>query len=144
MPGTEPIEWRLHLRSSPEAAFDFWTSDAGRARFWSETSRATAAGFELAFVNGQSLDVEVVEAERPGAFAFRYFGGSLVTLRFEPDGSGGCDLLLREEGVPAAEFLDNHAGWVSVLMGFKAAIDFDIDLRSHDSARTWDERFVDC
>jgi hypothetical protein len=60
-----------------------------------------------------------------------------------PDGSGGTDLTLFEEGAPPAEEKQNHAGWVSVLLLLKAAVDFGIDLRSHDPGRTWDNSFVD-
>ena len=138
-----PIEWRVHLSSSPEAAFDLWTTDSGRARFWAAQSRASGTGFELRFANGQAIEVETVEAARPSLFAFRYFGGSLVTLEFEPDGAGGCDLTLREEAPPPDEHLENYAGWIPVLLSFKAALDFGIDLRSNDPARTWERRYVD-
>ena len=142
MAAQPPIEWRLHLRSSPEAAFTMWTSDAGRERFWAERSEATAAGFRLDFINGQALDVEVVESVSPTRLAFRYFGGSLVTLDFADDGSGGCDLHLVE--TDPEDLWENHAGWVSVLLAFKAALDFGIDLRSHDPERTWDQKYADC
>ncbi|HEX8258371.1 MAG TPA: SRPBCC domain-containing protein [Allosphingosinicella sp.] len=144
MDGAPPIEWRVHVRSSPEAAYEAWTKDAGRSRFWAEESRSGPGGFELRFVNGQALAVEVVEAMPATRLVFRYFGGSTVTLAFEPDGRGGCDLYLREEGVPAEEHLENYAGWVSVLLAFKAAVDFGIDLRAHDPKRTWERRHVDC
>ncbi len=137
-----PIEWRLHLRSSPLEAFAIWTSDGGRARFWAERSEASPAGFRLQFINGETLDVEVLETVAHERFVFRYFGGSTVSVDFCPDGSGGCDLRLRETG--AEDPWENNAGWVSVLLAFKAAADFGVDLRSHDGARTWDHKFVDC
>ena len=142
MAAQPPIEWRLHLRSSPEEAFAAWTSDGGREGFWAEESREKAGGFTLRFINGQSLDVVIVEAAPPRRFVFRYFGGSTVTVSFEPDGSGGCDLHLLE--TEPEDYLENHAGWVSVLLAFKAAVDFGIDLRGHDPQRSWDRRYVDC
>jgi uncharacterized protein YndB with AHSA1/START domain len=139
------IEWRVHLGSSPEEAFALWTSDAGRERFWAERSVAHASGFRLDFINGQSLDVIVEEAIAPERFVFRYFGGSRVTLEFQADGAGGCDLdLVEADHASAADRLENEAGWVSVLLGFKAALDFGIDLRAHDPVRTWERRYVDC
>ncbi|HEY0111774.1 MAG TPA: SRPBCC domain-containing protein [Allosphingosinicella sp.] len=138
---TPPIEWRVHLSSSPEEVFDLWTTDAGRIRFWASSSQEGERGFALGFGNGEKLDVERIEAVRPDRFAFRYFGGSTVTLRFDGDGKGGCDLTLREEGAP--EPLENYAGWVSVLLSCKAAADFGVDLRSRDPKRTWEARFVD-
>ncbi len=139
-----PIEWRAHFASPPEAVFEAWATDAGRERFWAEESRATGGGFVLRFINGQTLNVEVLDAAPPSRFAFRYFGGSTVTVELEPDGAGGCDLRLREEGVAPAEHLENYAGWVSVLLACRAAVDFGVDLRSHDPRRSWDQRFVDC
>jgi hypothetical protein len=35
------------------------------------------------------------------------------------------------------------AGWVSVLLALKAAVDFGVDLRNHDPERTWSTGFVD-
>ena len=138
-----PIEWRAHLSSPRERVFGVWTTDAGRELFWAQRSLTRHGGFELAFVNGQTLFVEIVEALAPERFVFRYFGGSTVTLLFEETADGGCDLHLREEGVPPAEHLENCAGWVSVLLACKAAADFGIDLRSHDPGRSWEQRFVD-
>ena len=138
-----PIVWRVHLSSPPERVFELWTSDQGRERFWAERSLARRNGFELTFVDGQTLLVETLERLPPQRFAFRYFAGSRVTLLFAAAADGGCDLEMREEGVPPSEHLENYAGWVSVLLACKAAADFAIDLRSHDSERTWERRFVD-
>jgi uncharacterized protein YndB with AHSA1/START domain len=138
-----PIVWRVHLTSLPELAFELWTTDPGRERFWARESRPGTPGFQLSFANGQKVDVEIVEAVRPRRFAFRYFGGSLVTVEFEPAGNGGCDVTLREHAPPPAEHLENYAGWVAVLLAFKAAADFGVDLRSHDPDRSWERRFVD-
>ncbi|HYG48454.1 MAG TPA: SRPBCC domain-containing protein [Allosphingosinicella sp.] len=135
------IDWRVHFAASPEAVWQAWTTDAGRQLFWAETSRGDEGGFELSFLNGEALRVEIVEARPPELLAFRYFGGSTVTLDLSPDGRGGCDLRLREEGAP--DPVGNHAGWVSVLLACKAAVDFGVDLRSHDPGRSWDEGFVD-
>lgn len=135
------IDWRAHFAAPPEAVWKAWTTDAGRRRFWAEESRARTGGFELSFLNGEALRVDVVEARAPELLIFRYFGGSTVILDLAPDGSGGCDLRLREEGAP--EPVENLAGWVSVLLACKAAVDFGIDLRSRDPGRSWDEGFVD-
>ena len=136
-----PIDWRVNFVENPETVWKAWTTDAGRERFWSETSRTGEGGFELGFVNGEALAAEVLEAVPPRRLVFRYFGSSTVTLELAPDGRGGCDLRLREEGAP--EPLANYAGWVCVLLACKAAVDFGIDLRSHDPGRTWDEGYVD-
>lgn len=134
-------DWRVHFAAPREKVWQTWTTDSGRERFWAEASREAANGFELSFLNGQRLRVEIVTARVPELLVFRYFGGSMVTLDFAADGKGGCDLRLREEGAP--EPLENRSGWVSVLLACKAAVDFGIDLRSQDPDRSWDQGFVD-
>lgn len=135
------IDWRVHFAASPEAVWEAWTTDAGRERFWAERSSGGEGGFDLGFVNGEAIRVALVEARAPELLVFHYFGGSTVRIELAPDGSGSCDLRLREEGAP--EPLANYAGWVSVLLACKAAVDFAIDLRSRDPARSWDEGYVD-
>ena len=39
--------------------------------------------------------------------------------------------------------VDVAAGWVSVLLNLKAAINFGGDLRNHTRARTWIDGFID-
>ena len=51
--------------------------------------------------------------------------------------------MLTDAGVPAADRVEVTAGWVSVLMALKAAVDFSVDLRNHDPLRTWDQGFVE-
>lgn len=142
---TPPIVWRVHLRSAPATVFAMLGTDAGRERFWAERSRSTTdgAGFELEFPNGQRLTCRVLAREAPRKFAVEYFGGSRAEFHLASDGRGGTDLTLTETGVPAAEWAENYAGWVSVLLVLKAACDHGIDLRARDSARTWDQRFVE-
>jgi hypothetical protein len=138
-----PIDWRIHFRSSPETVWNAWTTDTGREKFWAEKSQAMENGFRLQFINGETLSVAVLEAIKPACFVFTYFGASRVTVELRLATDGGCDLRLTEEGVPPDEHLQNYAGWISVLLSCKAAVDFDIDLRSHDPARTWNARFID-
>lgn len=38
---------------------------------------------------------------------------------------------------------DEVAGWVSVLMAMKAAVDHGVDLRTHDESRTWGDGYAD-
>ncbi len=143
MPDLPPIEWRVHLSSSPDKAYEAWATDAGRESFWAERSEATPDGFRLSFIGGEVLDVRLIEAVARRRFVFNYFGGSTVTVEIEAAGSGGCDVHLSEVDVFPAEHLENYAGWVSVLLGLKAAVDFRVDLRGHDAARSWARRFVD-
>lgn len=61
----------------------------------------------------------------------------------EDDGQGGTLLSLTDAQVPPEDQKEVIAGWVSVLMALKAAVDFGVDLRNHDANRNWDHGFVE-
>jgi len=79
----------------------------------------------------------------PRKFGVEYFGGSRATFTLDDDGVGGTDLTLTDEGVPPEDRCEVIAGWVSVLLALKAAVDFSVDLRNHGPARTWEQGFAD-
>jgi hypothetical protein len=79
------------------------------------------------------------EQTAPHRFVVEYLGGSVVTFTLAADGQGGTDLTLNDSGVAAEWYAETLAGWVSVLMALKAAVDFGVDLRNHDPERTWDQ-----
>lgn len=142
------IRWRVHLRSAPGEVHRMLATPGGRARFWAESAEemVEAGGDRVVrfrFSGGVELESRVLESSPSSRFRLSYFGGSVVTFDLEPDGAGGTDLTLTEVGAPPAEHAQNRAGWVSVLLALKAAVDFGIDLRSHDPGRTWDDGFVD-
>lgn len=85
----------------------------------------------------------VVAEEPPRRFGIEYLGGTRTTFVLEPDGAGGTDLTLTDEHVAPEHREDVFAGWVSVLLALKAAVEHGIDLRNHDADRTWDQGFVD-
>jgi hypothetical protein len=39
--------------------------------------------------------------------------------------------------------MEMAAGWVSVLMAMKAAVDHGVDLRNHDASRSWSNGYAD-
>lgn len=137
------IRWRIHLRSAPDVVFAALATDEGRARFWAEAACERDGAVQFRFANGQQLNAPVLAREPPHRFEVAYFGGSAATFELVPDGGGGTDLTLTETGVPEAELVQNRAGWVSVLLALKAAVDFAVDLRNHDPDRTWERGYVD-
>jgi hypothetical protein len=98
---------------------------------------------EFRFADGQSWRGRILERVPPSRFTITYFEDSRVTFELAPDGSGGTELRLLERGVPPHAWQDNYAGWVSVLLTLKAAVDFGIDLRNGDPRRTWAAGYVD-
>ncbi len=79
----------------------------------------------------------------PHWFSVRYYGGSTATFTLKEDGSGGTDLALTDQGVDPEHRSEVIAGWVSVLMTLKAAVEYSVDLRNHDPDRSWDEGYVE-
>lgn len=137
------ILWRLHTASPPERIWELLTTDRGRESSWAERSSAIAADrFVLTFAMGVKETCRVLEAAAPARFAFTYFG-THVLFELAPDGKGGTDLTLTNSNVPPGAYEEMLPGWLNVLLPLKAAADFGVDLRSHDPARTWRERYVD-
>jgi uncharacterized protein YndB with AHSA1/START domain len=137
------IRWRVHLRTPPDRVYGALATATGRERFWASSATEEGGTIAFQFGSGQTLRSRVLERDPPTRFALTYFGDSRVRFDLAPDGAGGTDLSLTETGVPAGDVLDNLAGWVSVLLALKAAVDFGVDLRNSDPARRWEDGYVD-
>jgi len=137
------ISWRIHLKTSPETVYRFLATDTGRAAFWAEAAVETDGAIHFVFPGGQIWQGKILAQDPPRRFSLVYYGGSITTFSLSDAGSGGTDLCLTDQGVPPSDRIEVTAGWVSVLMGLKAAADFGIDLRNHDPDRTWEQGFAD-
>jgi uncharacterized protein YndB with AHSA1/START domain len=137
------IRWRLHLRSPIEQVYRALSTDAGRASFWAESAVARDGVIHFVFPNDVTWDGAILEATPPNRYAVRYFGGSIATFELADDGRGGTELTLTDAGVPVQHRTEVIAGWVSVLLALKAAVDFGVDLRAHDPRRHWDSGYVE-
>ena len=137
------IRWRIHLKSPPPDVFRVLSTDSGRARFWAESTQEDDGFILFRFPNGQSWKGQILDSDPPHRYRVEYFGGSTTTFELDEDGAGGTDLTLVDSGVSPEDHQVVLAGWVSVLLTLKAAVDFDVDLRNHDRHRTWDEGYAD-
>jgi uncharacterized protein YndB with AHSA1/START domain len=137
------IRWRLHLRSPPANVFRMLATDEGRASFWVQSSAEAGGVVGLCFSNGERWRGRILEVCPPHRFSLEYLEGSRVTFELLADGQGGTELTLSDRGVAAGVREEVAAGWVSVLLALKAAVDFGVDLRNHDPERTWSTGFVD-
>ncbi len=137
------ILWRLHLRSSPSAVFKMISTDEGRTRFWAESAKELDGKIHFIFPNGFEWVGKILKKISPYEFSLEYIDGSVTTFQLQSDGNGGTDLILMDTGVPKVHRTEVTAGWISVLMNLKAAVDFSVDLRNHDPNRTWDRGYVD-
>lgn len=136
------IRWRLHFASPPAAVYAALATSEGRRRYWAESADEENGRIRYRFLNGIEDDGEILERAPERRFAVAYFGMTTV-FDLTPDGAGGTDMSLTVRNVPDAERTEFIAGWVSWLMAMKAAVDFDVDLRNHDPARTWVDGFAD-
>ena len=139
---TPPIRWRLHLASPPAVVHEMLSTDAGRARFWAESTETLDGWIHWHWPGGMQAQLRVLADEPPRLFRVEYFGGSTATFELADDGAGGTDLTLTDDGVREVDWQETHAGWVSVLLALKAAVDHVIDLRNHDDARTWEQGYA--
>jgi len=142
-PEAGAIRWRLHLRSARELVHQALSTAEGRARFWAESAVEAAGVITFVFPDGETWRGDVLENSPPTHFSVRYYGGSVATVNLQDDGAGGTDLTLTDVGVPEQWRTEVIAGWVSVLMALKAAVDFGVDLRNHDPGRSWAEGFAE-
>lgn len=137
------IRWRIHLDSPPHNVYRMLSTNEGRARFWAESAVEKNGSIDFIFPGGQTWRGKIIEKKAPRKFCLEYYEGSIATFLLEDDGKGGTDLMLTDEGVQPAVKCEVMAGWVSVLLALKAAVDFSVDLRNHDPLRTWDQGFAD-
>ena len=137
------ITWRLHLRASPREVFEMWATEEGRARFWAETAAETDGCIDFSFPNGLKWRAKILNKSAYRQLQIVYIDNSITTIDLAEDGHGGTELLLTDTGVATDARTEVIAGWVSVLMSLKGAVDFGVDLRNHDPLRTWDQGYVE-
>jgi uncharacterized protein YndB with AHSA1/START domain len=137
------IRWRLHLKSPMGKVYQALATDTGRASFWAESAVERDRVIYFVFPNGVAWEGRILESIPPRLYSVHYYGDSIATFVLEGDGRGGTDLTLTDAGVALEDRTEAIAGWASVLMALKAAVDFGVDLRAHDSARCWDTGYVE-
>lgn len=137
------IQWRLLLKSPIQQAFDMLATNEGRAKWWAESAVESEGVIHFRFPDGQTWVGKILEVRPPSLFKVIYFGGSIATFQLSETASGQTELYLTDENVPLEDRCEVIAGWVSVLMTLKAAVDFEVDLRCHDPQRTWAKGYAE-
>ena len=137
------LRWRVHFRSAPEAVYSALNSAEGREQYWSESSQEADGVIHFRVPGGLASRGRVIQRIPGRRFATEYFGWT-VEFELQPDASGsGTELSMTCRNMPEKDRMEIAAGWVSVLMAMKAAVDFGVDLRNHDESRTWWQGYVD-
>jgi hypothetical protein len=124
------------LSAAPPEVFNYLNSESGRIRFWAEQAPEQDGKILFKYPNGLSWQSRIFERKLNQKLSLEYIAGSKVTFLLTSVGEDGTDLEMNEENYPEKYFSEISAGWVSVLLALKAAVDFKVDLRNHDKKRT--------
>jgi uncharacterized protein YndB with AHSA1/START domain len=136
------IRWKMHFQSSKEKVFCALATDQGRSRYWAESAPELDGWVTFNILGYEPYHGRILKKRAPSQFALEYFG-TIVEFSLQDDGRGGADLSLVASQVDEAVRMEMTAGWVSVLMAMKAAVDHGVDLRNHDATRTWNDGYAD-
>lgn len=136
------IEWKVHFKSSRTEVYESLSTDQGRAKFWAEEAIEKDGYIEFYILNYQRYRARILSAIPPRHFKLEYFGTEVAFELLETE-DGGTDLILSATTPSEQVKFEMTAGWVSVLMAMKAAVDFGVDLRNHHEDRVWDKGYLD-
>jgi len=136
------INWKVHFSSPVEKVYEALTTDEGRKQFWAEETNEKNGFIEFTILNYPNYKSKIIEKSAPELFKLEYFETN-VTFKLKKTDDGGTDLILTAL-TPNDEIKDEMtAGWVSVLMAMKGAVDFGVDLRNHHAERVWENGYLD-
>lgn len=139
---TGVIRWNMHFTSPMAKVYSALSTDEGRARYWAESAPEVDGKITFHILGYEPFSGRVLKMNAPSLFTVEYFG-TIVEFSLHDDGQGGTDLSLVATQVDEAIRMEMAAGWVSVLMAMKAAVDYGVDLRNHDESRAWVNGFAD-
>ena len=136
------IRWEMHFHSPPDKVYEALATAEGRAKYWAESAEEDNGVIEFNILGYPPFNGKVLETIPGKMYKIEYFG-SEITFNLHSDQSSGTDMELNATNVNESMKYEMTAGWVSVLMAMKAAVDFGVDLRNHDEKRTWTQGFAD-
>lgn len=136
------IEWRVHFNSPVEKVYNFLSTDIGRSKFWAEETIEEDGYIKFSILNYPTYNAKIIERIPKQLFKLEYFGTDVCFKLNETDNKE-TDLHLVALTPNENVKIEMTAGWVSVLMAMKAAVDFDVDLRNHHPKRTWENGYLD-
>lgn len=136
------INWKVHFSSPVEKVYQALTTDEGRRTFWAEETREVNGHIEFTILNYPKYKSKILKKTPKTLFRLEYFGTD-VTFKLKKTKDNGTDLILNAITSDEGTKQEMTAGWISVLMAMKAAVDFGVDLRNHDPKRVWDNGYLD-
>lgn len=139
----EQINWKLHFSSPIERVFSALTTDKGRKTFWAEQTLEENGYIEFSILNYPKYKSKILSNNGKDLFKIEYFGTAVEFQLIATKDDNGTDLILTAFVNDDEVRFEMTAGWVSVLLAMKAAVDFGIDLRNHNIDRVWDNGYLD-
>ena len=136
------IRWKMHFVSPRDRVFAALSTNEGRALYWAESAPEVDGQVTFNILGYEPFSGRILKNDAPSLFTLEYFG-TIVEFLLGDDGKGGTDLSLVATQVDESIRMEMIAGWVSVLMAMKAAVDHGVDLRNHDTSRTWNDGYAD-
>ena len=132
----------MHFASPIEKVYAYLTTDHERSKFWAEKTKEQNGIIEFTFLNYPTHKAEILIHKAPRLFRLIYFGTD-TTFELKSTRDQGTDLALTALTPNEKIKWEMTAGWVSVLMAMKAAVDYGIDLRNHHPHRSWQDGYAD-
>jgi hypothetical protein len=136
------LKWKINCKSSTSHVYKMLTSQKGRESFWAKSAPEINSEIHFLFPNGEQTVSQILKQVDGKELKILYFG-STVSFTMEEQENGETILEVNNSGVPENEFAEVNAGWVSVLLNLKSVADYGKDLRNHDPAKTWSQKFAD-
>lgn len=135
------LRWKMFFRSPPSAVYAALATAEGRQRYWAESAPEKEGVIHFLVPGGLVSEGRILERVPDRRVVTEYFGW---TVAFDLEAAdGGTDLAMLCTNVPEHERMEIAAGWVSVLLCMKAAVDHGVDLRNHDANRSWWQGYAD-
>lgn len=136
------IRWKLYFASPREIVYDALATDTGRSKYWAESAIEKNGVINFQILGYEPYASKILARSKPSLFKLEYFG-TIVEFSLQDVVSGGTDLHLCPTQVAESFRGEMAAGWVSVLMAMKAAVDHGVDLRNHSELRSWKNGYLD-
>lgn len=137
------INWKVHFSSPIEKVYEALTTDKGRKTFWAENTFEKNGYIDFSILNYEQHQSKILAKNGKDLFQIEYFGTVVKFQLLTTQDDNGTDLILHAQTDNDDVKYEMTAGWVSVLLAMKAAVDFGVDLRNHNPVRVWENGFVD-
>jgi len=140
---TNQVQLKVYVAASAKKVYELLNTPEGRCAFWADEAPEVDGVIHFYFSNGMRHQGRILERIPGEKFVVEYFGGSKAAFNLNVEKDGGTVVKITETSIPQEWLAEQRAGWVTVLLMLKAAVDHGIDLRNPDPERNWENGYVD-